>query len=167
MGIWELAQLITALSLSLVAIILGYVFPKSQGSLNETTSLLLLFIVFVLVSLLTNRSFGWLILIVLVLLHLLVIKKVRNEKNSKYLGSITVIYLLVLVIETLWELFHTSRTESTKVTTLLGITIDNRISKHEISTTFGLTIKVLVLYLLLLLVVYILTGLFGKRKYDY
>ena len=39
------------------------------------------FIVFVLVSLLTNRSFGWLILIVLVLLHLLVIKKVRNEKE--------------------------------------------------------------------------------------
>ncbi|EPF4528700.1 hypothetical protein ACSSI5_001148, partial [Enterococcus faecalis] len=59
-GFGELAQLITALSLSLVAIILGYVFPKSQGSLNETTSLLLLFIVFVLVSLLTNRSFGWL-----------------------------------------------------------------------------------------------------------
>ena len=54
-GFGELAQLITALSLSLVAIILGYVFPKSQGSLNETTSLLLLF-VFVLVSLLTNRS---------------------------------------------------------------------------------------------------------------
>ncbi len=80
-GFGELAQLITALSLSLVAIILGYVFPKSQGSLNETTSLLLLFIVFVLVSLLTNRSFGWLILIVLVLLHLLVIKKVRNEKE--------------------------------------------------------------------------------------
>ena len=86
------------------------------------------------------------------------------KKNSKYLGSITVIYLLVLVIETLWELFHTSRTESTKVTTLLGSTIDNRISKHELSTTFGLTIKVLVLYLLLLLVVYILTGLFGKKK---
>ena len=43
------------------------------------------------------------------------------KKNSKYLGSITVIYLLVLVIETLWELFHTSRTESTKVTTLLEL----------------------------------------------
>lgn len=81
LGIWGVSSTNYSVVVIIVAIILGYVFPKSQGSLNETTSLLLLFIVFVLVSLLTNRSFGWLILIVLVLLHLLVIKKVRNEKE--------------------------------------------------------------------------------------
>ena len=80
-GIWG----VSSTNYSVVVIISSYNFgiciSKITRKLNETTSLLLLFIVFVLVSLLTNRSFVWLILIVLVLLHLLVIKKVRNEKE--------------------------------------------------------------------------------------
>lgn len=86
------------------------------------------------------------------------------KKNSKYLGSIIVIYLLVFVIEILWELFYISCIELMKVIILLGIMIDNCISKYEILIIFGLIIKVLVFYLLLLLVVYILIGLFGKKK---
>ncbi|SPC36466.1 conserved hypothetical protein [Carnobacterium divergens] len=66
---------------------------------------------------------------------------------SKYLGIGSITFFALLVINTLWKLFHLSRNSSSYVTTLFGITINNKISDDSISTTFGLTIQTLIVYI--------------------
>ncbi len=81
LGRVELAMLISSLCISVVALILGYLFPKSAGSLNETSSTVLLFIIFVVINLLMkNNKFDWLILCLLLMGHYNIVRKVRNEK---------------------------------------------------------------------------------------
>lgn len=69
-----------SISLSSVAIILGYLFPKSKGSLNETSSLFLLMVVCILITLLiSNVSYGYLVMGITLAIHYIIIKKVRYE----------------------------------------------------------------------------------------
>lgn len=80
---------------------------------------------------------------------------------SKIFGISSILYLLILVIHTLWALFQVSRTETSFTTTVLGITIDNQLTSSEISTTFGLTLRTLVIYL-----VFLAIALLIQRKHD-
>lgn len=73
-------MLAISISLSSVAIILGYLFPKSKGSLNETSSLFLLMVVCILLTLLiSNVSYGYLVMGITLAIHYIIIKKVRYE----------------------------------------------------------------------------------------
>lgn len=75
---WE--QLVISISLSATAIVLGYLFPKSKGSLNESSSLIILVIVCVLVTILVSSiSFGYVVMIFILTIHYTIIKKVRYE----------------------------------------------------------------------------------------
>lgn len=82
---------------------------------------------------------------------------------SKYLGIGTITFLFLMVINTLWDLFHLSRENSSKVTTFLGITINNKITTEDISTTFGLTFRTLIACIIFLIVV-LITGYIIEYK---
>lgn len=92
------------------------------------------------------------------------LERLDMQKLSKYFGVISIAYIFLVVVETVVKLFQISRVNSSKVTTLLGITIDNKISNHEISTTFGLTSKLLLMYFIFLTVVYIIIYIVRKIK---
>ncbi len=84
---------------------------------------------------------------------------------SKNFGISTILYLLLIVVNTLWELFHLSTVESSFTTTPLGISIDNTLTSSEITTSFGLTIRTLVVYIIFLSFICILSWIF-RRKND-
>ncbi|WP_153496278.1 hypothetical protein [Lactococcus hircilactis] len=70
-----------ALSVSIGSLILGYLFPKSEGSLNETTSTVLLIMFFALLEL-SNRVNGTALFIILILGGILfyILRKERYER---------------------------------------------------------------------------------------
>ena len=68
------------------------------------------------------------------------------KNYSKYFSVTVVTYLFLLVIESLVILFSIGGESSQSVTTLLGISIDNHVTAHEISTTFGLTPQIVVTF---------------------
>ncbi|NBA57116.1 hypothetical protein [Enterococcus hirae] len=77
-GDWT--QVMLSTSLSSFAIIMGYLFPKSKGNLNETSSLFLLIIICILLTLLIkNVSYSLIIMIISLILHYTTVKKVRHE----------------------------------------------------------------------------------------
>lgn len=84
---------------------------------------------------------------------------------SKNFGISTILYLLLIVVNTLWELFHLSTVQSSFTTTPLGISIDNTLTSSEITTSFGLTIRTLVVYIIFLSFICILSWIF-RRKND-
>ncbi|NBA57115.1 hypothetical protein [Enterococcus hirae] len=81
---------------------------------------------------------------------------------SKSLSIGTVSFLALIVINTLWVLFHLERGISSKATTFLGITIDNKITSKEISTTFGVTYRTLITYLIFLAIVFCINMIIQK-----
>ncbi|MFV0556514.1 MAG: hypothetical protein ACK5LM_05385 [Lactovum sp.] len=82
MGYVEGKQIVLALNLAFAAIILGYLFPKSEGTINETSSLILLIIIIALINLsMRYLQLSFTVLISLSFLHYFIIRKVRNEKN--------------------------------------------------------------------------------------
>lgn len=63
------------------ALMLGYLFPKSRGNLNETTSMFLLGIVFILVTLVVkNASLGLIVIILLAGIHYSLLRRLRYER---------------------------------------------------------------------------------------
>ena len=66
---------------SVASLLLGYLFPKSYGSLNEFTSVLLLMSLFVAFGVFSNMlGMELLVLFSLIVLHFMIVRKVRNEK---------------------------------------------------------------------------------------
>lgn len=62
---------------------------------------------------------------------------------SRCLGVSVVTYAALVVFTSLWKLFQLGGS-SASVKTLLGITIDNKITEHKISTTFDLSWQTLI-----------------------
>ena len=87
---------------------------------------------------------------------------------SRCLRISVVSYAALVVFTSLWKLFQLGGS-SASVKTLLGITIDNKITEHNISTTFGLAwqtlIAVIISFCLVCALTY-LTDKFSEKKYD-
>ena len=79
---------------------------------------------------------------------------------SRCLGISVVTYAALVVFTSLWKLFQLGGS-SASVKTLLGITIDNKITEHKISTTFDFIIS----FCLVCALTY-LTDKFSEKKYD-
>lgn len=63
------------------AFMLGYLFQKSRGNLNEITSMFLLGIVFILVTLVVkNASLGLIVIILLAGIHYSLLRRLRYER---------------------------------------------------------------------------------------
>lgn len=63
------------------AFMLGYLFPKSRGNLNEITSMFLLGIIFILVTLVVkNASLGLIVIILLAGIHCSLLRRLRYER---------------------------------------------------------------------------------------
>jgi hypothetical protein len=87
---------------------------------------------------------------------------------SRCLGVSVVTYAALVVFTSLWKLFQLGGS-SASVKTLLGITIDNKITEHKISTTFGLSWQTLIAFIIYFCLVYALTYLtdkFSETKHD-
>ena len=87
---------------------------------------------------------------------------------SRCLGISVVTYAALVVFTSLWKLFQLGGS-SASVKTLLGITIDNKIIEHKISTTFGLSQQTLIAFIIYFCPVCVLTYLtdkFSEKKYD-
>lgn len=87
---------------------------------------------------------------------------------SRCLGISVVSYAALVVFTSLWKLFQLGGS-SASVKTLLGITIDNKITEHNISTTFGLSWETLIVFIISFCLVCALTYLtdkFSEKKHD-
>lgn len=87
---------------------------------------------------------------------------------SRCLGISVVTYAALVVFTSLWKLFQLGGS-SASVKTLLGITIDNKITEHKISTTFGLswqTLIAFIIYFCLVCALTYLTDKFSEKKHD-
>lgn len=87
---------------------------------------------------------------------------------SRCLGISVVSYAALVVFTSLWKLFQLGGS-SASVKTLLGITIDNKITEHNISTTFGLSWETLIAFIISFCLVCTLTYLtdkFSEKKHD-
>lgn len=87
---------------------------------------------------------------------------------SRCLGISVVTYAALVVFTSLWKLFQLGGS-SASVKTLLGITIDNKITEHKISTTFDLSWQTLITFIISFCLVCALTYLtdkFSEKKYD-
>ena len=87
---------------------------------------------------------------------------------SRCLGTSVVSYAALVVFTSLWKLFQLGGS-SASVKTLLGITIDNKITEHNISTTFGLSWETLIVFIISFCLVCALTYLtdkFSEKKHD-
>ena len=81
LSIITIHSLLKGMSFSVASLLLGYLFPKSYGSLNEFTSVLLLMSLFVAFGVFSNMlGMELLILFSLIVLHFMIVRKVRNEK---------------------------------------------------------------------------------------
>lgn len=70
-----------AFAQSAFMLMLGYLFQKSRGNLNEITSMFLLGIVFILVTLVVkNASLGLIVIILLVGIHYSLLRRLRYER---------------------------------------------------------------------------------------
>ena len=87
---------------------------------------------------------------------------------SRCLGISVMTYAALVVFTSLWKLFQLGGS-SASVKTLLGITIDNKITEHNISTTFGLSWQTLISFIISFCLVCALTYLtdkFSEKKHD-
>ena len=87
---------------------------------------------------------------------------------SRCLGVSVVTYAALVVFTSLWKLFQLGGS-SASIKTLLGITIDNKITEHNISTTFGLSWETLIAFIISFFLVCALTYLtdkFSEKKHD-
>ena len=87
---------------------------------------------------------------------------------SRCLGISVMTYAALVVFTSLWKLFQLGGS-SASVKTLLGITIDNKITEHNISTTFGLSWQILIAFIISFCLVCALTYLtdkFSEKKHD-
>lgn len=87
---------------------------------------------------------------------------------SRCLGISVMTYAALVVFTSLWKLFQLGGS-SASVKTLLGITIDNKITEHNISTTFGLSWQTLIAFIISFYLVCALTYLtdkFSEKKHD-
>ncbi|WP_286783054.1 hypothetical protein [Streptococcus sp. UBA4344] len=74
-------QVMVSIAFAQSALMLGYLFPKSRGNLNETTSMFLLGIVFILVTLVVkNASLGLITIILLAGIHYSLLRRLRYER---------------------------------------------------------------------------------------
>ena len=74
-------QVMVSVAFAQSALMLGYLFPKSRGNLNETTSMFLLGIVFILVTLVVkNASLGLIVIILLAGIHYSLLRRLRYER---------------------------------------------------------------------------------------
>ncbi|MCO4593649.1 hypothetical protein Si066_00551 [Streptococcus infantarius subsp. infantarius] len=87
---------------------------------------------------------------------------------SRCLRISVVSYAALVVFTSLWKLFQLGGS-SASIKTLLGITIDNKITEHNISTTFGLSWQILIAFIISFCLVCALTYLtdkFSEKKHD-
>ena len=87
---------------------------------------------------------------------------------SRCLRISVVSYAALVVFTSLWKLFQLGGS-SASIKTLLGITIDNKITEHNISTTCGLSWPTLISFILSFCLVCALTYLtdkFSEKKHD-
>ncbi len=87
---------------------------------------------------------------------------------SRCLGISVMTYAALVVFTSLWKLSQLGGS-SASVKTLLGITIDNKITEHNISTTFGLSWQTLIAFIISFCLVCALTYLtdkFSEKKHD-
>lgn len=87
---------------------------------------------------------------------------------SRCIGISVVSYAALVVFTSLWKLFQLGGS-SASVKILLGITIDNKITEHNISTTFGLSWQTLIAFFISFCLVCALTYLtdkFSEKKHD-
>lgn len=81
LSIITIHSLLKGMSFSVASLLLGYLFPKSYGSLNEFTSVLLLMSLFVAFGVFSNMlEMELLVLFSLIVIHFMIVRKVRNEK---------------------------------------------------------------------------------------